>query len=199
VEASLFESIDNYVSTCLELTDEELNVFHGFLTRHKIGRKTMLLREGEICRFEAFIIKGCIRSYFIDEQGYETIIQFATENWWVSDLASFYDESPSRMFIETLEDSEVFMIDHEQKEELFIRLPQFERLFRILVQRSLSVLQERYFNSMSLPAKDRYGLFVQTYPDLLHRVPQHMIARYLGISPEFLSKIRGELSHEKKH
>src|SRR4051812_27784539 len=100
----MFETIDEYVSRCIRLEEAELALFHSYLRHRQIPKKTLLLREGEVCMFEAFILKGCIRSYFLDENGYETILQFAVEGWWVSDIASFSEGKPSRMNIETLED-----------------------------------------------------------------------------------------------
>jgi CRP-like cAMP-binding protein len=180
----------------MALSPEELETFHSLLKLRRVSKRSFLLQEGEVCDFEAFILKGCIRTYFIDENGYETILLFAVENWWVSDIASFSEQKPSRLFIEALEDSELLVIDHDRKEALFRSVPQFERLFRILVQRSLTELQHRYFDSISKTAKERYAIFLEKYPAISRRVPQQQIARYLGISPEFLSKIRGELLHK---
>jgi len=193
----MFKEIDKYIAQYIHLTSQQLDLFHSFLTEKEVKKKSFLLHEGDVCNFEAFIVKGCMRSYFIDENGYETILQFATENWWVSDIASFSEQKPSFLFIEAMEDCLLLTIDHVHKEELFRILPQFERVFRIMVQRSLVTLQQRYFASVSKPAIERYQQFLVKYPDLSQRVPQHHIASYLGISPEFLSKIRKELFHTK--
>jgi len=194
----MFQEIDKYIAQYIHLTAEELTVFHSFLKVREVKKKSFLLKEGEICDFEAFIVAGCVRSFFIDENGYETILQFAVENWWVSDIASFSEQKPSTIFIEVMDDARLVTIDHDSKEDLFKRLPQFERVFRILVQRSLSHLQQRFFAAISQPAIERYQSFLDKYPTLAQRVPQNQIARYLGISPEFLSKIRKEMFRKKK-
>jgi len=191
----MYEQIDAYVGRCLSLNTEELGFFHSCLEHKVYKKKTFLLREGMICDFEAYILKGCIRSYYVDEKGEETILMFAVEDWWVSDIASFSEGKPSLMFIETVEDTEVLQISRKEKEKLFRQVPQFERMFRLMVQRSLSELQQRFFYFVSRSARERYLSFLHKYPGIAQRVPQHQIARYLGISPEFLSKIRSELAH----
>jgi CRP-like cAMP-binding protein len=121
-------------------------------------------------------------------------LQFAIENWWVSDIASFHEGKPSKMFIETLEDCELLMLTPETKENLLITMPCFERMFRLLVQRNLSRLQERLFQTIAITAVEKYLDFIDRYPTIPQRVAQHYIASYLGFSPEFLSKVRTKLS-----
>lgn len=154
-----------------------------------------MLQAGEMCGFEAFVIKGCVRKYYIDAQGQEVNLQFAIENAWVSDISfSIYEDKPSSVCIETLEDCEFFLFSPETKEALFERAPKFERAFRILMQRSLAVTQERLFNTISKSAAEKYMEFLDHYPTLSQRVAQHHIASYLGISAEFLSKVRNKLA-----
>jgi CRP-like cAMP-binding protein len=186
----MFAEIDRFVAKFIHLTEEESTFFHGLLKPRRVKKKTFLLREGEICDFEAFILKGCIRSYYLDKEGEETILLFAIEDWWVSDLTSFSERRPSDLFIETIEDSELLSIDYSGKALLFEKIPAFEHLFRLLVQRSLSVLQQRFYATISQTAEERYIQFLDKYPQVAQRVPQHQIARYIGVSPEFLSKIR---------
>lgn len=189
----MFEAIDHFVAKYIHLTTEELEFFHSLLRHRKVPRKTFLLQEGEICDFEAFILKGCIRTYYLDKEGVETILLFAVEEWWVSDITSFSERKPSNLFIETLEESELLTIDYNSKTRLFEKIPAFERMFRLLVQRSLSVLQQRFYSSISETAEERYLQFLEKYPLVAQRVPQHQIARYIGVSPEFLSKVRSTL------
>lgn len=191
----MFTEIDHFVSRYITLTEEEKELFHSLLKHRKVKKKNFLLQEGEVCDFEAYILKGCIRTYYLDPAGIETILLFAVEDWWVSDLSSFSDRTPSNMFIETLEECELLVIDYNSKNELFNRIPKFERLFRLLVQRSLAVLQQRFYASISQTAEERYLAFLEKYPHIVQRVPQHQIARYIGVSPEFLSKVR---SHRLK-
>jgi CRP-like cAMP-binding protein len=193
----MFTEIDQFVSKYIPLTEAESAFFHSLLRHRKVKKKNFLLQEGEICDFEAFILKGCIRSYYLDKEGVETILSFAVEEWWVSDLSSFSERKPSNLFIETVEDCELLSIDYANKSLLFEKVPAFERMFRLLVQRSLSVLQQRFYAAVSQTAEERYLHFLEKYPQIAQRVPQHQIARYIGVSPEFLSKVRGMM--HKRH
>ncbi len=193
----MFSEIDRFVARYIQLSEEELALFHSLLRHRKVRKKNFLLQEGEVCDFEALILKGCIRTYYLDKEGVETILLFAVEEWWVSDITSFSERKPSNLFIETLEDSELLTIDFNDKARLFEKIPAFERMFRLLVQRSLGMLQQRYYSSISQTAEERYLQFLEKYPLVAQRVPQHQIARYIGVSPEFLSKVRSTLF--KKH
>jgi len=193
----MYEAIDRFIAKYINLTEEELAFFHTLLKHRKLKKKSFLLQEGEICDFEAFVLKGCIRSYYIDKDGVETILLFAVEDWWVSDLTSFSEQKPSNLFIETIEDCELLSIDYKNKSLLFQKIPAFERMFRLLVQRALGVLQQRFYASVSQTAEERYLQFMQKYPLVAQRVPQHQIARYIGVSPEFLSTVRSTMY--KKH
>ena len=191
----MYSQINTNISRYVTFEKKELEIFNSLLEYRTVSKKTILVHEGEKCNFEAFVIKGCVRKYYIDANGFEVILQFAIENAWVSDISfSIYEEKPSRVYIETLEDCEFFMFSPETKEELFVRAPKFERAFRILMQRSLAVTQERLFNTISKTATEKYLEFLDHYPTLSQRVAQHYIASYLGISAEFLSKIRTKIS-----
>jgi len=184
----MFSAIDRFVARYIHLSEEESAFFHSLLKHRQLKKRSFLLQEGEICDFEAFILKGCIRSYYLDQEGVETILLFAVEDWWVSDLTSFAERTPSNLFIETLEDCELLCIDYAGKALLFEKIPAFDHMFRLLVQRSLSVLQQRLYGVLSQTAEERYLQFLEKYPLIAQRVPQHQIARYIGVSPEFLSK-----------
>ncbi len=191
---NMFEAINAYAARYAQFTPEELALFDSLFRYRKAPKKTFLLQEGEICQFEAYIIKGCIRTYYIDETGAEVTLQFAIEDWWVSDIASFHEQKPSRMFIETLEDCEILTLTPENKEILLRKAPCFERMFRLMVQRNLSRLQERLFQTIMTTAVEKYLDFLARYPTIPQRVAQHYIASYLGFSPEFLSKVRTKLT-----
>ncbi|MFV8356364.1 Crp/Fnr family transcriptional regulator [Flavobacterium sp. XS1P32] len=191
----MYSQINTNISRYVTFEKKELEIFNSLLEYRTVSKKTILLHEGEMCNFEAFVIKGCVRKYYIDANGFEVILQFAIENAWVSDISfSIYEEKPSRVYIETLEDCDFFMFSPETKEELLVRAPKFERAFRILMQRSLAVTQERLFNTISKTAIEKYLEFLDHYPTLSQRVAQHYIASYLGISAEFLSKIRTKIA-----
>ncbi|MBO9729841.1 MAG: Crp/Fnr family transcriptional regulator [Chitinophaga sp.] len=192
----MFEQIDSSINH-ISLTPAEQELFHSMLKFKRVRKRTFLLQEGDICDFEAYIIKGCIRTYYLSNDGTETILSFAIENWWVSDPFSFTEQQPSNMFIESLEDCELLIIDHKSKAMLYEKIPKFEALFRLLIQRSLFSLQKRFHSLLSQSAEQRYLAFIEKYPQVVQRVPQHQIARYLGVSPEFLSKVRSTLQKKK--
>ncbi|WP_431213639.1 Crp/Fnr family transcriptional regulator [Puia sp. P3] len=189
----MFEQIDNIVGACIQLTEEERRIFHSLLRFRRVRKRSLLLQEGDVCSVEAFIIKGCIRRYYINEDGSETNLSFAVEGWWVSDPQSFGEQSPSDMFIEALEESELLLLDYRSKNELLERVPKFERFFRLLLQRNLAHLQGRWRASVAHTAEQRYTSFIDKYPNIAARVTQTQIAKYIGVSPEFLSKMRSSM------
>ena len=189
----MFTEINNNLNKYEQLTIQELSIFNSLLQVKKVPRKSLLLNKGEVCKYEAFIVKGCIKTYFIDKNEKEVILTFSVENWWVSDIGSFHEQTPSKMYIETIEDSELLILTRETKAELLYKVPKFEKIFRLLVQRHLASYQERHFEMIALSAQERYLIFLKKYPSITQRVPQHLIASYLGVSPEFLSKVRAKL------
>lgn len=193
----MYNQINTNISRYVTFSDQELLLFNSLLDYRKVTKKTILLHAGEQCNFEAFVIKGCARKYYIDSNGAEVVLQLAVENAWLSDVSfSVYESNPSHVFIETLEDCEFFMFTPESKEILFEKAPRFERAYRILMERHLAVTQERLFDTISKTATDKYIAFLERYPTLSNRFAQHYIASYLGISPEFLSKIRKKLGQK---
>lgn len=190
-----YAQINRSISRYVDFTDEELEILNALLEFKTVPKKTIMLHEGDMCNFEAFVVKGCVRKYYIDPNGFEVILQFAIEDGWVGDISfSVFEQAPSKLYVETLEDSEFLMFNPESKEELFRRAPRFERAFRILMQRHLWVTQNRLINTISKTALDKYVEFLDQYPTLPQRVAQHYIASYLGISAEFLSKTRAKLA-----
>ena len=191
---NIIENVTRFIS----LSQEEEKIFTDSLTLQTFPKKTVLLREGEICQFEGYIQKGCVRVYYLDDNGFEVTILFAIEDWWISDIASFQEQKPSKLYIETLEDSEIYMLNPTTKEELLQKIPKFERVFRMLVQRNLFTLQNRLVNTISKSASDRYLEFIKVYPSIPQRVAQYYIASYLGVSKEFVSTIRKRLASKGK-
>jgi CRP-like cAMP-binding protein len=176
------------------LTESELRYFTELLQPRQLRKDEFLLRAGDVCRHEGFVNQGCLRIYHIDPHGSEHVLYFATEDWWVADVASFIHQSPATLSIQAIEPSEVLLIDKADKERLYVEIPKFERLFRIMTQKTHAVLQQRLLATMSQNAGERYLDLTRRYPHIQKRVPQHQIASYLGISPEFLCKIRKRLS-----
>src|ERR1700741_1975935 len=190
IKKTMFQNINAYVLKTVGLSARELEYFNSILQYKTVPKKTMLLQAGNVCNFEAYVIKGCIREYYIDGNGAEVTLQFAVEDWWVSDITSFQDQKVSNMYIETLEDCELLMLSRESKEQLLAEIPKLERMFRLMIQRHLSVVQSRLFKTITHTGMEKYLEFIKRYPTIPQRVPQHYIASYLGMSPEFLSKLR---------
>jgi CRP/FNR family transcriptional regulator, cyclic AMP receptor protein len=193
----MFEEIDQHISRCATITHQDLELFHSRLKSRSVRKKTLLLQQGEVCKFEAYIVKGCVKKYYIDQNGDEVILQFAVEDWWISDIGSFSEQKPSNLFIETLEDTELLTIDFESKERLYQQIPNLERVFRIMLQRAYSVLESRFYSTVSHSAETRYLEFIKKYPSIPQRVPQQQIASYLGITPESLSRIKTQIFKKK--
>jgi CRP-like cAMP-binding protein len=190
----MFELIRKNIAKHIQLTDEEFNYFTSLIKTKRLRKKQFLLEEGEICNNECFVNSGCLRLYYLDDKGQEHIVQFAVMDWWIGDQFSFLTGQPSRYFIDALLESEVLLIEKTKLEELYIKIPKFERFFRIAFQSAFVAMQQRILSKLSDPAEKNYLDFVHRYPEIEQAVPQHQVASYLGISPESLSRIRRQLS-----
>ena len=190
----MFELLYEKISEKISVTEEEFAVCKTLFQPKKLRKKQWLLQEGEICRYTAFIEKGMLRSYTIDQKGDEHILQFAMEGWWMADLYSYLTDEPSNLNMEALEDSELLLITHPSWELLMQKIPKFERYFRILLQNNLIATQRRLMGTLSETAEAKYIKLVDSYPECINRVPQHMIASYLGITRETLSRLRRQLA-----
>jgi len=192
-----YDLILQNVSRHIQLTSEEETLFTSLLHTRHIARRDFLLRPGEICRWETFIARGCLRTYIIDDKGVEHIVSFSVEGWWAGDMYSFHAQVPATLYIEALEDTVVHQIDKTALERLYSEAPRFERFFRILLQNAFVAHQNRILQNLSSTAEERYRQFMDQYPGLDQRVPQKMIASFLGITPEFLSALRRRRSTKK--
>ena len=190
----MFELLFQKFSEKISLTEEEKKLCQGFFKPKKIRKRQYLLQEGDPCRYIAFVEKGMMRSYTMDEKGGEHIIQFAFEGWWIADQYSFLTGEPSVYNIDALEDSELLLISRQAEEEMLEKIPKFERYFRLLLQNSLIATQRRLEGSLSKSAEQRYNELTQSCPTIPQRVPQHMMASFLGITPETLSRIRKQIA-----
>ena len=190
----MYDLILQNISKHIQLTEVETDYFTSVLQIKRIRRKQYLIQEGNVSRYEAFVNKGCLRAYHVDEKGQEHIAQFAIEGWWIGDMYSFLTSTPACLNVDALEDSELLCIDKPSLEELYLQVPKFERFFRIILQNAFIAHQQRIIANMSKTAEERYLEFIKHYPQLEQRVPQHQIASYLGITPESLSRIRKQLS-----
>ena len=185
------------ISGHISLSDNEMEEFCNLFHEKIIKKKTFLLSEGEVCGFEGFVTKGLFRVYHIDQNGFEQILYFAIENWWITDIDSFTNEKPSQLFIEALEDSEVLLITRKNKEFAYAKFPSIEKLFRVMTQKTHVALQRRMIDNLSKTADQRYLDFIEKYPTHYSRLTNLQIAAYLGISHEFLSKIRNRMASKK--
>ena len=189
----MFELLYKNIQEKITLTEDEFNYCKTLFLPKKLRKRQYLLQEGDVCKYQAFVEKGILRSYNIDEKGNEHILQFASEGWWMADLSSFLTGEPSIFNMDALEDAELLLITKPSWELLLQKIPRLEHYFRILIQNHLISTQKRLMQSLSEPAEERYVRFTKTYPDCMRRVPQHMIASYIGISRETLSRIRKQL------
>jgi CRP-like cAMP-binding protein len=189
----LKQNINNHIS----LSEKEIEEFCNLFQQKEIKKKNFLLRKGEICKFEGFVTKGIFRVYHIDKNGAEQILYFAIENWWIADIDSFTNEKPSQLFIEALEDSEVLLISKKDKEFAYANFSKIEKLFRVMTQKTHVALQRRMIDNLSKAADQRYLDFIERYPQLQQRLSNLQIAAYLGISHEFLSKIRNKIAGKR--
>lgn len=182
----LFKNIARFIP----LRPEAEQFLTSVLRERKLKRKQFLYHEGEIATYTAFVNKGLLRSYSIDKNGEEHILQFAPEDWWITDMHSVISNQPGLLNIDAIEESELLLLSTYDREKLLHDFPEFERFFRLLVEKALVTHQQRLLDNISLTAAEKYDKFSKKYPQLIQRVPGVQIASYLGMTPEFLSKIR---------
>ncbi|MBX2893235.1 MAG: Crp/Fnr family transcriptional regulator [Saprospiraceae bacterium] len=190
----MFDLLLQNVAQHIPLDAEEAHFFTSLPKIKHLKKKEFLLRAGEVCRFETFVLEGCLRNYYLDRKGDEHILQFSVESWWTSDLYSLLTQTPATQFIDALEDSTLAVFEKDDLERLYQRVPKFERFFRIMLQNAFVAHQQRILQNIGSTGEERYLAFREKHPTLEQRLPQHQIAAYLGITPEFLSKIRGKLA-----
>ena len=188
--------IDN-IQKHIKLSEYEKNLFISYLSLKKIKKREFFIQEGEISTHCAFVLSGCLRAYKMDENGFEHILQFAIEDWWAVDLSSFTTQKNGYLTIDAIENSQLAILSREHQLELFDKCPKFERYFRIITENGMVSFNQRILEYISLPALVRYNNFVKRYPQFIKRLPQNQIAAYLGITPEFLSKIRHQSANKK--
>jgi CRP-like cAMP-binding protein len=189
-----FDLLLKNIARHVQLDQTEIDFFISMLQKKELKKKEFLLRHGEICKTENFIVKGCLRVYTVDRNGFEHIVMFGIEDWWVSDLFSVLTNSPSTYYIDALEDTELLQISKSNLDKLYERVPKFERFFRIILQNAYIAQQHRINQNLSFTAEQRYLNFIEKYPAIERRIPQKQISAYLGITPVFLSMLRKKLS-----
>jgi len=184
-----------YISNYITLDKEELELLNSKVTERTYLKNQYIVQQGDICKSANFIISGCTKTFYMDAQGQEHIVMFSIEDWWTSDLGSFITQTPADFNVQCLEPTTLIQFTYDNLEDLYVQIPQIERLFRKIIERAFVASQKRIIRNFSLDAKERYKLFRTKYPEIDRRVPQYMIASYLGITKEFLSKIKSQLVH----
>jgi len=186
-----------YINKHVSLTDEETSLLLSKINFRKYLKGQYIVQQGDVCKNSSFVISGCTKMFYMDNDGQEHIVMFSIKDWWSSDLGSYISQTPSDYNIQCLENTEVYQFSNHSQEELFQEIPKLERFFRIIIEKALVASQKRIVRNFSLTAKERYLIFRELYPTMEQRIPQYMIASYLGITKEFLSKIKGQLILEQ--
>jgi len=182
-----------YLEDKFALTDAERELIADACTVKKLRKRQYLLQEGDLWQKNAFISKGILRSYRVDDKGHEHIFQFCPENWWTGDPEGYFTENPAKLNIDALEDSELVLIDKKEYQRILKAIPALSDFSKTLLERSFVASQVRIHCLISSTAEEKYQEFIKTYPNIINRVPQHMIASYLGISAETLSRVRNTM------
>lgn len=190
----MFSELYAQLEEKIELTESAKKSIPNFFDTQKLRKKQFLLQGGQYCRNLAFVAKGALKSYTIDDKGQEHISLLALEGWWVSDFKSFIGDEKAIMYIDAIEDSEVLLISRANYEQLLVEIPSMERYFRILYQNSLVTKDRRLISSNTHTAEEKYAHFLKLHPTISQRIPQHLIASYLGLSPETISRIKKNLA-----
>jgi len=182
----------DYIRRYIHITDAEIEIFGTYLQAKKIKKKEYLLKEGNTCNTRYYITKGCLRLYYINSKGNEQIIHFGIDNWWITDYESLINQNPCKLYIQATEDTELLELHKDAFEELCQKLPKVERLFRIIMEKTYIASQKRIEYMFSLTGEELYNTFISSNPEFAQRVPQYMIASLLGMTPEFISKVRAK-------
>ena len=184
----LFKNFSKFIT----LSKEDVVVIQSFFTAKKFRKHQYILQNGNVSRWETYVVSGLTRTYEVDDKGQEHVLQFGPEDWWVGDLFSFLTDTPTRFNVDCLEDTLVLQISKADLDLLYHRVPAIERYFRIIVQNAYIASVNRIASALQKTAQERYQEFIARYPQVEQRVPNHQIASYLGITPQSLSRIRAK-------
>ncbi len=190
----MFEFLEKKLKENIHISRDEFEFAKTLFIPKKLRKKRFLLQDGDPCIYTTFVEKGLLRSFTVDDKGNEHILQFGMQGWWVADLYSFLTGEPSEYNIEAIEDSDLLLITKSSWDQLLNEVPAFERYFRVLIQNNLIATQRRLMGTMTTTAEERYNSLIQDFPDIIQRVPQHMIASYIGVTRETLSRLRSQLA-----
>ena len=189
-DLAIIKHIERFVS----LSEEEKAAFSEIVEERRVKRKSFIVQPGFVCKHQTHIVSGALRSYFITPEGNEHTIAIAIDDWWISDFYSYTSQTPASLYVEVLEDSTIQQIGYENVERICNEYPRFERFFRLVAQKAFAFSQRRALSNIGKTAEERYLEYAKMYPQIIQRIPQYIIASYLGMSPEFLSKIRKKLA-----
>ena len=184
--------IVEYINRIVTLTDEEAELFSSGFKEVKVKKRQFIVQPNFVAKHRNFVLKGAFRAYVVDDNGQDSTIAFAIEDWWITDYNAYILQQPATMFVVALEDSIILQMDHQTEEELKKSNHKFETFFRIRAERTAAFMQQRIISNLTLTAEERYEKFIQKYPLIVQRVPQYALASYLGITTEFLSRIRNK-------
>lgn len=184
--------LDN-IAKIVSLTEAEKELFLSKIESKQYKAKTILHNAGEVCKHSYFVNSGLVRSFNINDNIVEHVLHFACEGWWIGDMYSLLSQKPGNLFIEVLEDAEIIVLSKENQKQLYLEIPKLERFFRILTENSLVANQERLMDNLSLTAEERYEKFCKKYPSLIQKLPQKQMASYIGVTPEFFSKMKARM------
>lgn len=186
------EELHRHIQKFIKINDEDFKQISKYFNKSNIRKKENLLIAGQVCRFNYFVVKGCLRMFFIDEKGVEKTTQFALEHWWLADYFSFMQQRPSQFYIQAVEHSEIWTISLPEQEELLEKFPKMERYFRMVHQTTNAATQVRIKYLYDLSREEMYRHFCTYFPEFIQRVPQYLLASYLGMTPEYLSELRAK-------
>lgn len=186
----MYPNFISHIQKYVNLDEISVARLNQYIIPRKLKRKEFLLEEGQVCNSLYFVEKGCLRMYFVDDKLNEQITHFALEHWWMADHFSFLDKKPSPYFIQTIEKSEILEINSGSFEAMLLELPQMERYFRIVMQRAVAAAQLRNKYLYEMSKEEFYQHFSTSFPEFVQRVPQYMIASYLGLTPQYVSELR---------
>jgi CRP-like cAMP-binding protein len=188
-----FQPLIDYINRIVSLTEEEEKILISLIAYRKLRKGQYFLQQGDVCRFSGFVVSGCTKTFYVDDEGQEHVIMFSIEDWWTSDMGSYISQKPADYSVQCLENTELIQFSYENQELMMKQVPKLERVFRIIVEKAFVASQKRIVRNFSMNAKERYLYFSKQYPLIEQRIPQYLIASYLGITKEFLSKIKNEL------
>ncbi|PIF29901.1 CRP-like cAMP-binding protein [Flavobacterium sp. 9] len=192
-----YQSLINHIQKRISLSEEEIHQFVSEFKITKIKKRQFIIQPNFVAKYRSYVVEGALRAYVVSDQGQEHTISFAIEDWWISDYNSYIYQQPATMFVVALEDAVLLQIDFETETKLKNANPKFETFFRITAERTAAFFQRRIIMNLTSTAEERYETFIENFPLIVKRVPQYTLASYLGMSTEFLSKIRNKKLKKK--